>query len=99
MGIGVSFAGNFHSEPISPTEIASRMPLLSFFLGWLRFNPSHPEYGKFQPMRRLDSFKPQGRNVFFHRDFKNTACPGSKILPHLTQVSFVAPPGPGDLVS
>jgi hypothetical protein len=91
-GIAVSFAGNFHNKPIDPVEIARRMPLLSFFLGWLRFDPSHPDYGDFKPLRKLDSFQPQNRHVFFHRDFKATACPGAKLMPHLPQVGFVAPP-------
>lgn len=90
-GIAVSFAGNFHEKKIDPVDIARRMPFLSMFLGWLRFSASHPDYGNFTPMRKLDSVQPNGRHVFIHRDFKNTACPGKKLVDHLGQVDFVNP--------
>lgn len=89
--IAVSFAGDFQSADIDNVEIARRMPLLSFFLGWLKHSASHPDYGTFAPMRKLGSLQPQGRRVFFHRDVKNTACPGAKLERHLNQVDFIDP--------
>jgi hypothetical protein len=89
--IGISFSGDFENKPVEPVEVAARMPLLSFFLGWLRFNPSHPAYGDFRPMNNLGSLQPQNRRVFFHQDFKMTDCPGSRLKLHLTQVDFIAP--------
>jgi len=91
--IAVSFAGSFESMAISPLEIASRMSLLSYFLGWLRYNPSHPDYGDFAPMVNLDKLTPEGRRVWYHQDVKNTDCPGAKLMTHLPQVRFTRPPG------
>lgn len=90
-GIGVSFAGNFENEDISSMEISSRMFLVSHFLGWLKFSASHPEYGNFPPMSNLGNLRPQNRAVFFHRDFKATACPGTKLIPHAAQIRFIDP--------
>lgn len=90
-GIGISFAGNFEDSPVSAGTIGKRMELLSKFLGWLRFDPSHPSYGTFPPMINLDLLKPDGRVVWFHSDVKATACPGRHLEPHLRTVSFVNP--------
>ena len=60
-------------------------------MGWLKYNPSHPDYGAYRPMRNLGSLRPQGRRVFVHRDFKNTACPGEQLLPYLNQLDFTDP--------
>ena len=92
-GIAISIAGDFENETISGIEFSKRMHLISAFMGWLKFGPSHDEYGKFKPMKNLGSLQPQGRRVFFHKDFKNTACPGKLIEPHLTQLEFVNPQG------
>lgn len=89
--IAVSFAGNFQEALDDPVEIAHRMPLLSYFLGWLKHEASHPDYGQFKPMSKLGSLRPSGRKVFFHRDVKNTACPGIYLEKQLTQVDFIAP--------
>ena len=91
--IAVSFAGDFHNVPIAASEIASRMPLLSNFLGWLRHDPSHPSYGTFDPMTRLQTRKPPkpGRKVWFHRDVKATDCPGKRLEKELPAVDFVKP--------
>lgn len=90
-GIAVAFCGNFHDLPVPGLDIAKRMYLLSYFLGWLRFDPSHPSYGDFAPMVNLDSLRAENRQVFFHRDFKATACPGDKLIPYLSQLTFLDP--------
>ena len=90
-GVAISFAGDFHNAETSEIEIAERIHLLSFFLGWLKTNPSHPDYGEFKPMKNLGALRPQDREVFFHRDFKNTACPGKKLEPFLRQLTFLPP--------
>lgn len=88
-GIGISIAGNFDNERVSGIEFSKRMHLLSAFLGWLKFNPSHPNYGNFRPMKNLGLLRPQGRQVFIHKDFKNTHCPGRLLEPYLTQLDFI----------
>jgi peptidoglycan recognition protein len=91
--IAVSFAGDFETLPIPSAEIAKRMAQLSAFLGWLRHDASHPDYGQFEPMRNLETRKPpqSGRKVWYHRDVKSTDCPGSKLIAHLPSVGFVRP--------
>ncbi|MCU7827820.1 MAG: N-acetylmuramoyl-L-alanine amidase [Candidatus Thiodiazotropha sp. (ex Myrtea sp. 'scaly one' KF741663)] len=90
-GIGISFAGDFENKSIKHYDIAKRMFLVSYFLGWLKYSPSHPDYGTFKPMKNLGSMRPQDRAVYFHQDFKKTACPGKKLIPHVAQVSFIDP--------
>ena len=88
-GIAVSFAGNFHDFDV---DFGKYVPFLSLFLGWLKFDPNHPDYGgPFDPMVNLGTFSPAGRTVFAHQDFKVTACPGRVIMPFLRQVDFVDP--------
>lgn len=89
--IAVSFAGNFEDLSVAGANLKEKMVLLSYFLGWLRFDPSHPDYGQFVEMRNLGSVAPSGRKVFAHRDIKATACPGRKILQHLDEVDFLDP--------
>jgi hypothetical protein len=91
-GIALSFAGDFHNNPVNAVEVAERIHLVSFFLGWLRHNPSHPDYGQYSAMRNLGVLRPQDREVFFHRDFKNTACPGKNLEPFLKQLTFLETP-------
>ncbi len=88
-GIAVSFAGDFENKDVDEDVIAERMPMLSGFLSWLRTSASHPDYGNFAPMTNLGSMRPSDREVFFHRDFKNTDCPGKLLEPHLFNVAFV----------
>ncbi len=88
-GIAVSFAGDFENKAVGSTILADRMPLLSNFLQWLRTDASHPAYGNFEPMRNLGTLRPSARQVFFHRDFAQTACPGGLLEDHLTRVAFV----------
>ena len=90
-GIGVCFAGGFESSPISNPDLASRVPLVSKFLGWLKFSASHPDYGNFPPMTNLDDLHPHSRAVFFHQDFRNTDCPGQKLKPHAAQLKCINP--------
>lgn len=89
--IAVSFAGNFEDLSVEGAELKDKMKLLSFFLGWLKFDPSHPDYGQFREMRNLGSLAPAGRKVFAHSDVKATACPGSKLLRHLDEVDYLDP--------
>lgn len=79
-GIAVSFAGNFEEDGVNDLEVMKRVPLVSAFLGWLKFSASGPDYGPFPPLKNLGSLKPDGRKVFFHKDFKPTLCPGKKII-------------------
>lgn len=88
-GIGISFAGNFHDYNV---DFSRYTHLLSLFLGWLRFDPNHPDYGgPHLPMMNLGTVRPSGRVVFAHQDFKPTACPGRFLVPFLRQVDFVDP--------
>ena len=89
-GIGISFAGNFEAN-ISDKDVSSRMHLVSQFMGWLKFDPSHPDYGEFDPMVNLGSLQPAHRNVFVHQDYKATACPGKKIIKFAGLLDFVRP--------
>jgi hypothetical protein len=79
--IAVSFAGNFEDLPVDKPALETRMRLLSAFLGWLKSDSG----GK---MSNIDSFKPQGRNVWFHSDVKATACPGDHLEAVLGSVTF-----------
>ena len=88
--IAVSFAGNFEDIEISQSALTRRVPL-SNFLGWLKHDPSHPSYGQFAPMRNLDSLKPSGRNVWYHSDVKQTACPGKHLEAVFGDVKFTRP--------
>lgn len=90
-GIAVSFAGNFDDGEGGVQNIDDRVTLLSYFLGWLKHDPSHPSYGTYPAMPSLGSLRPKDRNVFFHRDFKNTACPGKFLEPYMSTVDFLAP--------
>lgn len=88
-GIGISFAGNFHDFD---ANFADYVPLLSAFLGWLKFNPNHPSYGRsYAPMTNLGSKAPSEGTVFAHKDFAPTACPGKNIIPFLRDVAFANP--------
>jgi len=49
--IAVSFAGDFEAFADDPVEIAHRMPLLSYFLGWLKYSGSHSAYGAPRSLR------------------------------------------------
>ena len=90
-GIAISFAGNFEGAAVSDAAMAARMPLLSQFLGWLKFAASQPGQIPHRPLKNLGSLRPSGRNVFFHKDFKNTDCPGKLLEPHLRTVDFLVP--------
>ncbi|GJL53353.1 MAG: hypothetical protein NPIRA02_04850 [Nitrospirales bacterium] len=90
-GIGIAFAGNFDDETVEGIDVAKRMYLLSGFLGWLKHDPSHPSYGTFRAMKHLGSMRPADRAVYVHRDFKSTACPGKRAIPHLSQLAFINP--------
>jgi hypothetical protein len=89
--IAVSFAGNFEDLSVSGANLKEKMSLLSHFLGWLRFDPSHEDYGQFREMRNLGSLAPTGRKVFAHSDIKATACPGHKLERHLDELDFLNP--------
>jgi peptidoglycan recognition protein len=86
--IATSFAGDFENRLIAPQEIADRMVPYATFLRWLKTSASHPTYGEFEPLSNLGKLKPAGRHIFFHRDVKNTDCPGAKLETHLRLVRF-----------
>lgn len=89
-GIGVSFAGNFQ-DSTGGADMPSGMKLLSYFLGWLKHDPSHPSYGQYAPMKKLGSLMPSNRRVFVHGDMAKTSCPGDKLLDALGSVDFLNP--------
>jgi hypothetical protein len=89
--VAVSFAGNFHDHEVDRASLERRMDLLSAFLGWLKHDPSHPDYGTFAPMTNLGSLKPEGRRVWAHSDIKATACPGRHLEAVLERVEFTRP--------
>lgn len=90
-GIGIAFAGNFDTDGISGFDVARRLYLFSIFLGWLKFDASHADYGNFAPLKKLGTLRPAERRVYIHQDFKNTACPGKKLVAHLGQIDFIPP--------
>lgn len=90
-GIGIAFAGDFEDKTVAGIEFLQRMHLISVFLGWLKYSASHPNYGTYSRMKNLGSLRPDNRVVFCHQDFKATACPGKKLKPHLTQLTFINP--------
>ncbi|MCA9471673.1 MAG: N-acetylmuramoyl-L-alanine amidase [Nitrospirales bacterium] len=90
-GIGVAFAGDFEDETVAGIEVSRRLFLLSGFLGWLKHDPSHPDYGMYPAMKNLGVMRPSDRAVYFHQDFKSTACPGKRAIPHLAQLAFINP--------
>ncbi len=90
-GIGIALAGKFDEDEVAGIEVSKRMYLLSGFLGWLRYAPSHPDYGRYPAMKNLGSVRPADRAVFVHQDFKATDCPGKRALPHLAQLAFIHP--------
>ena len=85
-GIAVAFAGNFEDVDIEAIEIYRCVHLLSLFLGWLKSSASHPDYGTYAPMENLCSLRPRDRAVFFHQDFKATACPGTQLMRFMSMV-------------
>ncbi len=90
--IGISFAGNFHEESVAEINLDKVMDELSLFLGWLKFDPNGPGYGgPYEAMSNLGSLTPSGRQVWAHRDVKQTACPGDHLLNHLSRVTFTNP--------
>lgn len=90
-GLGIAFAGNFDEETVPGVEVGKRLYLLSGFLGWLKYAPNHPDYGTFRAMKHLGTMRPVDRAVYVHQDFKRTACPGKRAIPHLSQLAFINP--------
>lgn len=88
-GIGIALEGNFDQSPV---DFSPYIPLISLFLGWLKFDPNGPGYGgPYAPMHNIGQLKPSGRHVFAHRDFKSTACPGKFVRVLLSQFDFTDP--------
>jgi len=87
-GIGIAIQGNFQQH----IDITRFVPLISFFLGWLKFDPNGPGYGgPYPPLSNLGQLKPAGREVFCHRDFSATHCPGHSVMAILPQIRFANP--------
>jgi len=87
LGIGIALEGNFELA----FDIGPFVPLISRFLGWLKYDPNGPGYGPYQPMENLGQLAPAGRQVFGHRDFAATACPGNSVYTALAQLGFTHP--------
>lgn len=88
-GIGIAFQGDFHTIA---TTLDSYVPLVSLFLGWLKFDPNHPSYGgPYDPMRNLGTDRPSGRQVWCHKDLGSTACPGDSVVSILSDLQFTDP--------
>ena len=87
-GIAVSFCGNYDTTDMDQALLDIQLNGLSAFLHWLKTNASHPDYGDFAPMPNLGSLRPDSRQVFAHRDFAATACPGRHLVGDLTAIDF-----------
>jgi len=103
-GIGIAFMGNF--EKAVSGFAKDYIPYVNLFLGWLQMDPNAQGYGgPWDPMQNLGSKFPiiddgqKHRNVYIHRDFKATACPGGSIAEVADQFNFTnpaLPPEPED---
>ncbi len=91
-GLGVALQGNFEIE----TDLTPFVPLISLFLGWLKFDPNGPSYGgPYEPLKNLGTFSPSGRRwVFVHSDFRPTLCPGRSVLLVMSRFRFQDPRSP-----
>lgn len=88
-GIGIAFQGDFEHQPV---ELNPYVPLVNNFLGWLKYDPNAPGYGgPYAPLKNLGQSHPTGRQVWAHRDFKDTDCPGRYLLEVLPAFAFVRP--------
>lgn len=67
-GIGVALEGNF----MLPVNVTPYVPLISGFLGWLKYDQG------------LESLGP----INGHSDFSSTACPGDNLYPVLGQLAY-----------
>lgn len=91
-GIGIALQGDFENNPTDPTPY---VPLISLFLGWLKFDPNGPGYGgPYDPLRSLGTDRPSNRQVWCHRDLDDTACPGDRVVAILSQLEFRDPRRP-----
>ncbi len=88
-GVAVAFAGDFERLSTGDIDMAAQMDNLGRFLRWLRRDPSHPSYGRYPPMHRLGTLRPAERQVFLHRDFKSTACPGKTLSRYADKIDFL----------
>lgn len=86
-GIGIALQGNFQMQ----MNMNRYVPLISLFLGWLKFNPNGPGYGPYPPMSNLGQLRPFNRDVFAHQDFAATDCPGSSLIAVLGNIRFTSP--------
>ncbi len=93
-GLGFGFQGNFESEPL-PTHFDAQLGDLGEWLSRLREEEGFTELGTVQPD---DPQRPE-RQVFGHREFKNTDCPGRHLWDRLHLIQFIDTTpwrGPGD---
>lgn len=88
-GIGIAFQGDFHNIA---TDLETYVPLVSLFLGWLKFAPNNPSYGgPYDPMRNLGTDRPSNRQVWCHRDLGSSSCPGDHVVTILSALKFTDP--------
>lgn len=78
-GIGISFQGDFENE-LPPAALDSHLLALG---QWLR------ELREQKGFTNLGTVRPDGRDVFGHRDVKKTDCPGKHIFERLSLVRFL----------
>ena len=76
---GISFQGNFETGPL-PTHFEARLTALGDWLRTLRESGAYP---------RLGSQRPPGRQVWGHRDIKNTDCPGRLLFERLGRIRYL----------
>ncbi|MBE9030153.1 N-acetylmuramoyl-L-alanine amidase [filamentous cyanobacterium LEGE 11480] len=81
-GIGIALQGNF--EHIL-TPLSEYIPLISLFLGWLKFDPNGPNYGgPYAPMSNLNE-------ISYHQKVSNTACPGKHVIEIIPRLKYINP--------
>lgn len=89
IGLGIAFQGNFEDFP-PPSRFDDHLQQLTSWLRDLRLN---------QGFSNLGDSRPADRDVWGHRDVKNTACPGRHLFERLKDIRFLEGSGwsgPGD---
>lgn len=74
-GIGIAGQGNYQLA----VNVTPYVPLLSRFLGWLRYD---------EGMENLWRSHPPGEIAYGHRDFASTLCPGNGLFDSIPQLTF-----------
>lgn len=82
--LGIAFQGNFEREPL-PDHFDAQLAALGDWLRHLREDESFTELGTVQPD---DPDRPE-RQVFGHREIKNTDCPGRHLWERLQLIQMI----------